>query len=375
MAARESQDLPRRIADLDGNDAYALLGLAQDAGSDEIAAAYRREMARAHPDRGGTARQAQLVNCAFDVLTRHRESYDELLDEHLRSEGPDVLFVDPDVEPLEDPGPAPARRLPPLRVLATFAVLVAVIVAGLLLKDGDRDAGTVDESSGWTASEARTVPEGQEPTTAPPPPSTQPSAPPSAPVVAPTQIASTVVVASGSAAVAGGGHRCEVRGDGTLWCAGGNARGQLGIGSTRTAAAPVRVGPETARWVVAAVGGQSTCALQTGGELWCWGDNSHGQLGDGTNSARTAPVRVEPSGSRWLALDLDTHTCAVRTDHTLWCWGAGKRGELGDGGTADRATPVQIGSERIWAAVSVGAGWTCAVRQDGSRQCWGTAKA
>ena len=76
MSARESQDLPRRIADLDGQDAYDLLGITPDADRPQIVAAYKRQMARAHPDRGGSARRAQLVNCAYDVLTQYRDSYD-----------------------------------------------------------------------------------------------------------------------------------------------------------------------------------------------------------------------------------------------------------------------------------------------------------
>jgi hypothetical protein len=134
--------------------------------------------------------------------------------------------------------------------------------------------------------------------------------------------------------------------------------------------APVRVGAD-ARWATVSVGGGASCGLHVDGALWCWGDNSFGQVGDGTNSLRTTPVPVEPT-SRWLALDVDTHACAVRSDHSLWCWGAGRLGELGDAGGVDRGTPVRLGAEAAWAAVTVGPGWTCGVRQDGSRQCWGS---
>jgi alpha-tubulin suppressor-like RCC1 family protein len=181
----------------------------------------------------------------------------------------------------------------------------------------------------------------------------------------------SAVVAVASALEVSGGHRCELRGDGSLWCVGRNAAGQLGDGSSRDAAVPVRVvGPVPVRWVTVSVGGMASCGLRDDGALWCWGDNSFGQLGDGTNSDRNVPVPVS-AGAQWLALDVDTHVCAVRTDHTLWCWGSDRQGELGDGLQTDQATPVRVGGEASWAAVSVGPGWTCGVRQEGSRQCWG----
>jgi hypothetical protein len=180
-------------------------------------------------------------------------------------------------------------------------------------------------------------------------------------------------VAAASAPPSGGGHRCEVRGDGSLWCAGGNTRGQLGDGTVQGAAAPVRVvvGTPGARWTAVSVGGLSTCGLQEDRTLWCWGDNSHGQLGDGTDSARSFPVAVEPP-SHWLAVDVDTHVCGIRVDHTLWCWGAGEAGELGDGQDVDEASPVRVGGEAGWVSVSADPGRTCAERHDGSWQCWGT---
>src|SRR4051812_4989813 len=79
MGIRDADEAPRRILDLDGHDAYLLLNLTPDAGQDEILPAYRRTMHLAHPDHGGTAQWAQLVNCAFDVLTRYRDEYDRQL--------------------------------------------------------------------------------------------------------------------------------------------------------------------------------------------------------------------------------------------------------------------------------------------------------
>lgn len=383
MAAHDSQDLPRRIADLEGHDAYAVLGVGPQARDEEITAAYRREMARAHPDLGGSADRAQLVNCAFDVLTRYRASYDDLLTERARAEeangtviSPEVddlgFWVEPDAEPLDDPPVPPRPRWAARRVLAVLALVATVTVSGLVLRNAQETSGTTGTTVGWTTSEAQSVlpddsasPGGSVSPSAVQTLTTAPSS------LSPSQ-AATAIVAS-AAAPAAGGHRCEVRVDGSLWCAGGNVRGQLGIGSTLPAATPVRVESVPGAWSTVAVGRTATCGLQRDGSLWCWGDNTFGQMGDGTNSFRDRPVPIQPPG-HFLAVDLDAHVCAVRADHTLWCWGAGKQGQLGDGGGADRASPVQVGREATWAAVTVGAGWTCGVRQDGSQLCWGAAR-
>jgi alpha-tubulin suppressor-like RCC1 family protein len=157
-----------------------------------------------------------------------------------------------------------------------------------------------------------------------------------------------------------------------LWCVGPNAHGQLGDGSSRDAAQPVRVAAAAdVRWSSVAVGGGATCGRHTDGTLWCWGDNTVGQLGDGTNSSRAAPVAVEPA-ARWLKVAVDTHVCAVRADHTLWCWGAARQGQMGEDLRADQASPRRLGTGSTWADVAVGPTWTCGIAQDGHRQCWGT---
>jgi alpha-tubulin suppressor-like RCC1 family protein len=82
-----------------------------------------------------------------------------------------------------------------------------------------------------------------------------------------------------------------VRTDGTLWCWGDNAAGQLGLGSTTGQTSPTQVGSATT-WSAASAGHKHTCALRTDGSVWCWGDNSYGQLGLGDSTRRTSPVQV-----------------------------------------------------------------------------------
>jgi hypothetical protein len=433
----DGDDVPRRIKDLDGHDAYAVLGLDPSAGPEEIAQAYRRAMSRSHPDRGGSPRRAQLVNCAFDVLTRHREEYDrgraegawspvrrrarrtgrdgagfdprpgdpldDPFDEDFLPPRGDPLIVPPDpVAVTPDPPPSafaaggprrPGRRRGqrwsgrpgwfPTRVPrpVLVAIGVSLVVAGVLvgrLLGNDRPAAPAAASPQWTANRVPSAAYPGAGSAGPVAGSVAGSvAGPvawsgSSPVVSSAAVDGAASVAATPADGPPVEHRCEVRADQTLWCWGGNGRGQLGNGSTADSVSPVQVAAGQRRWVSVAVGLLNSCALQTDGELWCWGDNSHGQLGDGGTAPRTTPGAVAP-GSTWVAVAVAGHVCAVRADHTLWCWGAGGHGELGDGGTAARAVPGQVGREATWAAVVVQDGGTCGIRQNGSRQCWGLA--
>jgi len=85
-------------------------------------------------------------------------------------------------------------------------------------------------------------------------------------------------------------------------------------------------------------GGHHTCAVKTDGSLWCWGDNSYGQIGNGTlGGSVSEPVQVIPSGvssvsSGWF------HTCAVKQNGSLWCWGDNGYGQLGNNSFGGRVS-------------------------------------
>ena len=78
-----------------------------------------------------------------------------------------------------------------------------------------------------------------------------------------------------------------------MWCWGSNFFGELGIGTTAEAARPRQVtAPTPAGWSRLAAGLTDTCATHTGHTLWCWGDNTHGDLGIGTTSQQNLPHQV-----------------------------------------------------------------------------------
>ena len=174
---------------------------------------------------------------------------------------------------------------------------------------------------------------------------------------------------------AGRGHRMAIKTDGSLWAWGDNFFGQRGDGTgDNFKTTPVRIGSET-NWASVSAGGLYTVAIKTDGSLWAWGNNSYGQLGDGTSdNFKTTPVRIG-SETNWATVSAGVaHTVAIKTDGSLWAWGNNYRGQLGDGtGGYDQQkdTPVRIGSETNWASVSAGYEHTVAIKTDGSLWAWG----
>lgn len=177
---------------------------------------------------------------------------------------------------------------------------------------------------------------------------------------------------------AGTDHACAVTAAGNVFCWGANDVGQLGNGQTAASFTPSRVALPVAATAVAC-GGSHSCALADGG-LYCWGENPWGELGNGTNTASPTPVPVTglSSGVLSVAAALNV-TCAVLTGGDLQCWGADPDGLLGDGngavvaaGLDPSAIPAQVTRLTSGVAqVSIGSTHGCALTTDGGVLCWG----
>jgi len=99
-----------------------------------------------------------------------------------------------------------------------------------------------------------------------------------------------------------------------------------------------------------------------GYELWSWGNNEVGQLGDGTITNRNTPIRIG-TGKDWQSISAGgAHTIGIRKDGSLWAWGWNEYGQLGDGTTLDKTTPIRIGTGTDWQSITAGNWHTIALK-------------
>jgi alpha-tubulin suppressor-like RCC1 family protein len=188
----------------------------------------------------------------------------------------------------------------------------------------------------------------------------------------------------------GKGTACAIDNSDTLYCWGFNGYGQIGNGTTGTdSAVPVAVSagsdgfdPSTVKSVSPA---QTTCAITTSNKLFCWGLGSDGALGDDTGVDADEPVAVLPGSDGFDPDDVkevtigSNHVCATTNSNELFCWGGNFFGQLGDGNTSSipipTPKPVSSGSDGFDPnninKIGSGAGFTCATDMNNKLYCWG----
>lgn len=165
---------------------------------------------------------------------------------------------------------------------------------------------------------------------------------------------------------------CAELPDQTVSCWGTNDMGQLGNGTTSDTNLPQ---PITSIDEVQSLttGSRHACAvvldLVDDREVYCWGYNDHGQLGQKTGPV-TTPRRIPGLTGALEVVTSDTHTCAILSGGAVKCWGANDQGQLGIAPSGDVETPTAVPSLSGVKALALGAQHTCA-QVDDQLYCWG----
>jgi alpha-tubulin suppressor-like RCC1 family protein len=185
-----------------------------------------------------------------------------------------------------------------------------------------------------------------------------------------------------TAIAAGGEETCALMSNASIKCWGSNTHGQIGDGTTTDRSAPTTVTGITTATAIG-VGPDFACAVLANTTVDCWGANDHGQLGDGTTTDRATPAAVSGlTGASAVTLrgPFETevggggradHACALLTNTTVKCWGSNQNAELGDGTTTDRHTPVSVSGLTNVTQLAAGPNHVCARLSDGTVECWG----
>lgn len=177
----------------------------------------------------------------------------------------------------------------------------------------------------------------------------------------------------------GAEHACALLVNGMVACWGSPEDALLGRGGAppsppkKPAKPPKAIAPlKGLRDVVEiAAGAEHACARLADATVACWGRNHHGQLGDGTTKNTAAPVKVKGlTGALGLALG-DDHSCAVLADGKVVCWGAGASHANGDASGADHPEPVPVAGLSGVVFLASGADHLCAGLSNRTFLCWG----
>jgi uncharacterized repeat protein (TIGR01451 family) len=172
------------------------------------------------------------------------------------------------------------------------------------------------------------------------------------------------------AIASGGQHALALKSDGTVWSWGLNDYGQLGnqpIYLNPFYSFPPTQIPGLTNIQSIATGSPGSFALASDGTIWAWGDNTYGQLGDGTQTLRSSPVHLSTvTGVRSLSTN-GTCTFAIKQDGSIWSWGSNTSGMLGTGSSASFSpVPVNVTALSNVRMIAIGDDHIVALKNDGT---------
>jgi alpha-tubulin suppressor-like RCC1 family protein len=177
----------------------------------------------------------------------------------------------------------------------------------------------------------------------------------------------------------GSAHTVAIDKNGQVWGWGFNGSGQLGNNSIVSQRTPVSILGATKTFCqINGTNSLFTVAIDKNGQAWGWGNNGKGQLGNNSSSSRCTPVSVAGATKTFCQISAggdisgDGHTVAIDKNGQAWAWGLNSSGELGDNTVTLRLTPVSVaGATKTFCKIAVGRYHTVAIDKNGQAWAWG----
>jgi hypothetical protein len=168
-------------------------------------------------------------------------------------------------------------------------------------------------------------------------------------------------------------HSCIILDSKSVQCWGDNKYGQVGVSGDLPKIPRPTLISGLAGVTQLALGSRHSCALTASGAVWCWGDNSRGQLGIGSGGSQSSPVQLEDIPEVEAIAAGGMTTCALTSDKKLFCWGDGEFGQtfVSPGASKTIIKPTEVVGAPAFSKVALGHRHGCGLGLDGSVHCWG----
>lgn len=158
--------------------------------------------------------------------------------------------------------------------------------------------------------------------------------------------------------------KCALKTNGDLYCFGKNDNGQVGNGTTLDVLEPTKILEDVASVVL---GMNNACVITTNAKLYCWGLNDKGQIGNNSTTNVSSPTQVLEN-VRSVNIK-NKNTCAITLNNNLYCWGNNTNGQVGNASVQNVLVPTKI-LESIKKIIN-GNNTSCAITLDNELYCWG----
>lgn len=167
-------------------------------------------------------------------------------------------------------------------------------------------------------------------------------------------------------------HTAAIKTDGTLWLWGLNTNGALGDNTIIHRSSPVQTAAGGTNWFQVSCGYNITGAIKEDGTLWMWGSNNNGELGINSTVSQSSPVQTVMGGNNWKQVTCGAdHVLALDCNENIWAFGKNTSGQLGNSTTTSYSSPVQISTDSSWSKVFAGGNHSIAIKKDRSLWVWG----